>query len=330
MDRKKVFILGMAIGAMALVSCKNDSAATSEEKAATTAAAVPTVNFGEAVAGTDQNGQSLRTIALDSGFISMKEEPLQETLKSYELHPEEASLRIDLGRRYLELGRYEDAIRMFSTGIAADPESEIDYRYRGECYYHLQQFDRAMSDFEEAKKLAIVQPNQIEYAVDATSANTPVYNLHYNSYFLLGLVHFIKGEFDLAHRRFGYSWNEAQNDDLKAKTIFWMFLSLKKTGQENQATVTLDGVNPDMVTIATPVYKDLCTMFKGFISMDDLLKKYQNAPIDEYQISRFGVGMWYAFDGQTDKAKQLLNDVVATGLWTSEVYPIAQAELNRL
>lgn len=314
---------------LAIFSCKNDGSGNSGAASEAASQAVPTVSHTDDVVGTDQTGQPLKRLAMDSARVAGKDSLLSVALAALEATPGDAAIRTDIGRRYLELGRYSDAVRTFTEGIQSDPASLADYRYRGEAHFHLQEFDRAMSDLEMAKELTKQLPNQIEYAVDATAQITPVYNIHFSSFYYLGLIHFIRGDFEQAGRTFGYAWNHAENPDLKSRLAFWLALSFKKQGKEGETSSVLDEISTDISTIQTPVYRDLCTLYRGYMSTDDLLIKYGSGTVEEFLISRFGVGIWFAFDGQTDRSAPLLKDAVATGLWTCDVYPVAQAELNR-
>lgn len=331
-DMHKLSAVILAVG-LVLTACQNQSpdstgADTSEKVSVATRTDMPV--FSDQIVGQDRNGRDLKVPQFDSSFIKMKDSLLQEAEASLKMSGGDAAMRTDIGRRNLELGRYEDALEIFSEGIKQDPNSLADYRYRGASYYQLQQFENALADFQQAKQLAKEQPNQIEYQVDGTAANTPVYNLHFSTYYYLGLLYFEDGRYDEAVRHFGYAWNNAANNDLKSMLSFWLVLSFKKQKMEGQASSVMREISPEMTMIGSPVYRDLCVMFSGYMSTDELLQKYTDASHEEYLVSRFGVGMWYAFDGQGDRARTLLESAVGTGYWLSDAYPVAQSELARM
>mgnify|MGYP001825193262 CR=1 FL=1 len=66
------------------------------------------------------------------------------------------------------------------------------------------------------------------------------------------------------------------------------------------------------------------------MSTDGMLVMYKDLSILDFQISRFGVGMWYLLDNQPEKAKPLFKEVMDTKLWNTDIYPIAQMEYNKL
>lgn len=317
------------IGLM-FVACQNEEKASKNDVQQVDPFEVPVANTGTAVATNDQFGDPLYEIKLDSTFVADKDTLLQKAIEEIENGNPDKGARTMMGRRYMELARYDEALEVFTENINNNPGSLADHRFRGECYYYLQNFDAALSDLETAKELSKQLPNQIEYEVDATSANMPVYNQAFNTFYYLALTHYVTGDMEQAVRSFGYAWNNAANDDLRSMLACWIAICYRKQSMEGQAKAVLQDVTPEMQTIQSPVYKDMAMMFKGYMSTDGMLEKYKDLSIQDFQISRFGVGMWYLLDKQPDKAKPLFEEIIETKLWNTDIYPVTQFELNKL
>jgi tetratricopeptide (TPR) repeat protein len=67
-----------------------------------------------------------------------------------------------LGRRTAYLGRYREAIAVYSEGLQKHPDSYRLYRHRGHRYISIRRFVRAIADFEKAAALAAGKPLEVE------------------------------------------------------------------------------------------------------------------------------------------------------------------------
>ena len=261
MKNSPIKFMIFSLATFLFISCQNDSTAVDGSNHATVKYEVPVVNTGSAVVTEDQFGDPLHQIILDSAFTSDKDSLLEIAIAELENGSPEEGVKTILGRRYMELARYEEAVKVFSENISRDPGSLKDHRFRGECYYYLQDFDASMSYLVTAKELSKKLPNQIEYEVDATSANMPVYNQNFNTFYYLALTQYVKDEVEEATRTFGYSWNNAANDDLKAMLACWLAISYRKRSMEGQAKAVFQVITPVLYMIQSPVYQDLGMMF---------------------------------------------------------------------
>ena len=76
--------------------------------------------------------------------------------------PDDADAIIWLGRRIAYLGRYRDAITVFTQGIQRHRGDPRMYRHRGHRYITVRELDRAIVDLTKAAQLVSDKPDQIE------------------------------------------------------------------------------------------------------------------------------------------------------------------------
>jgi cytochrome c-type biogenesis protein CcmH/NrfG len=81
------------------------------------------------------------------------EADLTQAQKTLASNPGDPEAMIWVGRRFGYLWRFNDAIAMFSRGIAMHPDNPKFYRHRGHRYISVRQFAAAQADFEKAVQL---------------------------------------------------------------------------------------------------------------------------------------------------------------------------------
>jgi hypothetical protein len=74
--------------------------------------------------------------------------------------PTDPEAIIWVGRRLGYLWRYQDAIVMFSKGVALHPNNPKMYRHRGHRYITVRQFDRAVEDLQKAAGMIAGTPTK--------------------------------------------------------------------------------------------------------------------------------------------------------------------------
>ena len=81
-------------------------------------------------------------------------EPSKEMLGKFEKakqdfskNPKDVDNIIWYGRRTAYLGRYEDAIKIYSDGISQFPNDARLYRHRGHRFISIRKYDEAIKDF---------------------------------------------------------------------------------------------------------------------------------------------------------------------------------------
>ncbi len=113
-------------------------------------------------------------------------------------HPTDVDAIIWYGRRTAYLGRYRDAIRIYSNGIELHPEDARLYRHRGHRFISTRQLDKAIADFEYAAALIEGTDDEIEPDGLPNALGIPVSTLHSNIWYHLGLAYYLSGDYERA------------------------------------------------------------------------------------------------------------------------------------
>src|SRR5262245_45657802 len=90
------------------------------------------------------------------------ETKLNEARELYEKDPKSVDWLIWFGRRTAYLGRYKDAIKIYTDGIKQFPTDARLYRHRGHRFITLRCFNDAIADLGKASKLIKGRPDEIE------------------------------------------------------------------------------------------------------------------------------------------------------------------------
>jgi hypothetical protein len=70
-------------------------------------------------------------------------------------------------------------------------------------------------------------------------------------------------------------------------------------------------------------------MYKGLVKPESVLKPENAEPL-QVATQGYGVANWYFYNGDADRAKGLLEQVVAVGYWPAFGHIAAEVELQRL
>lgn len=84
--------------------------------------------------------------------------------KNFQANPDEDNT-IWLGRRTAYLGKYKEAIDIYTRGMEKFPKSYKLYRHRGHRYISTRQFKKAIADFKKAAELVNGQPLETYFQV---------------------------------------------------------------------------------------------------------------------------------------------------------------------
>jgi tetratricopeptide (TPR) repeat protein len=256
------------------------------------------------------------------------EEALAKARADFEADPNSPEAAIWLGRRTAYLGRYREAIAIYSRAIDQHPNDARLYRHRGHRYITVRELDRALADFETAVRLTAGQPDEVEPDGLPNPKNIPTSTLQTNIWYHLGLVHYLKGDFEQAWRGFAACHSLATNDDMRVAAANWLYLSLRRSGREAEATALLDTIRSEMDLIENFEYHTLLLLHKGEKSPEELLGAGGEA-LSQATLG-YGVGAYYLLNRQPDNAGEVFERVLEGPQWAAFGYLAAEAELARL
>ncbi|HET9226666.1 MAG TPA: tetratricopeptide repeat protein [Thermoanaerobaculia bacterium] len=323
----------MLVGCLLLASCGGRDAKSVYETVP--ALQLPRVQPSPAAdaAGTAEAvslfGQPLTPPPLDPKAQSDREEKLAEARKVAEAKPDDADAQIWLGRRIAYLGRYREAIDVYTRALAKHPDEPRLLRHRGHRYISTRRFDLAVADLEQAAKQIQGKPDEVEPDGLPNARNIPVSSLGTNVWYHLGLAYYYLGDLENAERAFRECLKFSKNADMQVATTHWLYMILRRQGRVGEANELLVPIRTDMDVIENRSYHWLVLMYKGELPPDSILSLAGQDDLDPATLG-YGVGNWHLYNGRREEAVKAFRQVLASDQWSAFGYIAAEADLKRL
>ncbi len=273
------------------------------------------------------SGMILPSKAMSERTLEQREAQLDIARKNYESQPDSLENIIWYGRRLGYLGRYKDAIRIYSVGLDLFPNSYKLLRHRGHRYITTREFDKAIEDLQKAAFYVRPVKNAIEPDGLPNRLNKPLTNNKWNIWYHLGIAYYLKGNYDKAISSFKQCLAYADNDDLKVATTNWFYMTYKKSGNEAAASQLLEPINKRMDIIEYTSYHQQLLMHKGVYNVATILDyayREDNGSIDP--TLGYGVANYYSYSGQVDLARDLFDRILKNPAWDSFGYIAAEVD----
>ena len=277
------------------------------------------------------DGRPLYPAPESEAALQRKDSLLAIARANYEAEPTQLDHIIWLGRRTAYLSRYQEAITIYSKGLEQFPDAPELYRHRGHRYISTRQLDKAIADFEKAAALAKDRPIEIEPDGIPNKLNIPLSNLQFNIWYHWGLAYYLKGEFAKAAAIYEQCMSYSDNPDLLCATSDWLYMTYQRMGETEKANALLETITPDMEIIENASYFNRLLLYKGLKEPQDLLDLENTDPEAQLNIvtQGYGVGNWYQYNGDKDKATEIFKKVVGSDYWSAFGYIAAEADLLR-
>ena len=276
-------------------------------------------------------GTPLRIPARSPTQKAALEADLAAARARYEADPDDVDNVIWLGRRTAYLWRYRDAVAIYTEGLKKHPDEPRLYRHRGHRYISLRDFARAVADLERAAGLIAGTEDVVEPDGQPNAAGIPTSTLHTNIYYHLGLVYYLRGDFARARDAFRKCLVASNNNDMTVAATDWLYMALRRLGREAEAAAVLEPITAGMALLENHAYHRRLLMYKGEIPPDSLLYVEDGAAADlTFATQGYGVGNWYLYHGQVDRARAIFERVVASAYWPAFGYIAAEADLKRM
>jgi tetratricopeptide (TPR) repeat protein len=256
------------------------------------------------------------------------EADLTEARRAYEARPGNADALIWYGRRLAYLGRYRDAVAIYSEGIKRHPRDARLYRHRGHRLITLRRFEHATRDLRRAAQLTAGQPDQVEPDGMPNAQNIPLTTLQGNIWYHLGLAHYLRGEWGRAADAFRQALARARNDDSIVAASDWLYMSLRRGGRTAEAARVLERIRRDMRIVENAAYHRRLLLYRGDLPADSLLTGEGDGT--QLATQGYGVGNWHLYNGRRREAEDILWRVVQAENWAPFGYIAAEADLHRL
>ncbi len=286
----------------------------------------PSLNQGDALAAVD----SIFTTPL--GKVYEIPVPSEAALANYaaakqafETNPQDADALIWYGRRTAYLGRYREAIAIYSDGIKNFPKDARIFRHRGHRYLSIREYDKAIADLEKAVTLIQGTADQIEPDGLPNAQNIPLSSLHSNVWYHLGLAYYLRHQYEKAYEAYLKCRDSGSNYDNIVSSTHWLYMIQQRLGNPKKADSLLAPIQKERAVIENQSYADLCRLYKGWLSPDSLLQASPGNPSND--AVNYGLANWYLYQGDSAKAKQLMEALVEGKAFTSFGYLAAEKDL---
>jgi tetratricopeptide (TPR) repeat protein len=255
------------------------------------------------------------------------EAELEAARQAYDKNPGDPDAVIWLGRRTAYLGRFGEAIEVYTRGIEAHLDEPRLYRHRGHRYITIRKFDLAIRDLQKAAELVEGKPDQIEPDGQPNDRNVPTSTLQTNIYYHLGLAQYLKGEFANARDAFRRCLELSKNPDMLVATSNWLYMALQRLGRKDEAQEVLRPVSAGLDVIENQAYHRLLLFYKGEVSRTTLTAKGSEGVTLAYGLANDDY-----YSGLQDRAKVEFKEIVDKhgNEWPAFGYIAAEAELARI
>lgn len=250
-------------------------------------------------------------------------EKYNEALVEYQKDSTNTDNIIWLGRRLAYLGRYEEAIIMYTKGIMQDHNEARFYRHRGHRYISQRKFIEAINDLGIAAELTIDKPNKIEQDGMPNTQNIPISTLQGNIWYHLGLAYYLNHNYKEAFESFLHCRNIGNNDDNIVSSTHWLYMIQRRMGNVDKANEMLKPILNKMSIIENHSYHNLCRFYKNLIKEKDLNPEDGTSAGDAVL---YGLANWKHYNDEKEQAKEAYEKLLENGSWNSFGYIAAEAD----
>lgn len=227
------------------------------------------------------------------------------------------------GRRTAYLGKYNEAIKIYSDGLKVFPNEPRLYRHRGHRYISIRKFDEAIADLEKATQLIKGKENQIEQDGLPNELNIPISTLHGNIWYHLGLAYYLKHDFEKAFTAYQNCRKVGSNDDNIVSSTHWLYMIQRRLGNDDLAKEQLKPISDSMKIIENHSYYQLCQFYKKMIPMKKLMQADGTPAGDAVQ---YGIANWHFYNGDGEQAKLDYEKILKGKSWSSFGYIAAEVD----
>lgn len=235
---------------------------------------------------------------------------------------------VRIAESHIAVGRFQDAVKALTAGLAAHPDSYKLRRHRGHRYINVRQIERAIVDLHEAVALMKPADSQvIEYRADGQPNGTYEHWIWYH----IGLYHYLKGDYAAAAAAYQTCVDTATNAGLRIGATDWLWNAWTNAGQPAKAQAAIDAIPAGIEADPQQSYYKRVMLYKGLVEPAAILdvakpgKDWTGGDIT----TGYGVANWLRHKGDHAAAEAILAKILETPFWSSWAYVVADRETSR-
>jgi tetratricopeptide (TPR) repeat protein len=314
-------LLSVSLGA-----CEAGRAPATEEAAAPTVPALPP--GAEAISFL---GDTLYAPQLSDEVRAIYQARYDEAEDALVAAPEDVDALIWMGRRTAYLGHYREAIETYTHAASLHPGDARIYRHRGHRYLTVRDPASAIADFERAAALTEGQPDEVEPDGLPNAMNVPTSTLQFNIWYHLALAHYVQGHLEAALEAQRRCLAVSVHPDSVVATSYWLYMTLRRLGRDDEAAAVLDAISEDMEIIESTSYLDLLLLFKGDRTLEELVGPSGETATLQSTTTAYGLGVWHLLEGRETQARETWERILTgRSQWGAFGYMAAEGELARM
>lgn len=251
-------------------------------------------------------------------FSSLPDEKgnVETARKNLAADPKNVDLMMKLASAQSSVWQYREAVETCTRVLAIAPENGDAYLERGHRELGLREFDKAQADLDRAVKL---NPKKVD------------------AYYHLGLAHYFLQQFPASAEAFRHAVDLAPDTDSRINSSNWLYASLRRAKMQDDAKTALAQITPDMTTANahTRHYLALLRFFQGTMPESQAIPPEPAAGSTDteaelkFDTVGYGVGNWYLYNNQADKAREYFGRVAKGRVWVTWGYIGSELELAR-
>ena len=265
-------------------------------------------------------------ISVESETLSPAEQNYFNAKQAYEMEPEIPENLIWYGRRAAYLGKYDKAIELYTKGVKEFPEDPRFLRHRGHRYISTRQFDKAIADLSKAGEMIEGTENTIEPDGLPNARNIPVSSLHGNIWYHLGLAYYLTHDYQNAYKAYVKCRESGSHADNIVSSTHWLYMIQRRLGDKEKAKAVLGPIGPEADIIENFSYYKLCQFYKGDLPLDSVQGTAGSPSSDAM---KYGLGNWYFYNGDKEKAKTIWDEILAGKAESSFGFIAAESDLAK-
>jgi tetratricopeptide (TPR) repeat protein len=239
-------------------------------------------------------GRKLYALPDDDGVINAR--------KSLAADPKNVERVLKLSKVEAARRQYREAVATSTEGLAFAPKNPDLYLERGHRELGLRELKAAMTDLEQATRIA---PEML-------------------------------GEFDQAAASFDRARALAKSNDSLIDCSNWLYVSLRRAGKEQAAAQALARITPDVKNTEPHLYfyLRLLRFYQGQLTAEVVLPRPPAGPEDlegelAFDTVSYGVANWHLYHHNLSDAVGLFRNVVKGEAWNSWGFIGSEVELLR-